>query len=71
MTKCYDVTPDVTPAPWFNNHENLFTLAEWIRKEHGWHYWERNALDIIEKPWKWEQEWKYASGAEEYTGEEG
>ena len=55
-----------TPAPttpWYDSHESLYTLAEWIRSNHGWAFCEKNLIDVLEKPWKWEKEWRLASGS--------
>jgi len=51
-----------TETPWYDSHENLTTLAEWIRTNHGWNYFKNVILDVLEKPWKWEKEWRLASG---------
>lgn len=55
MTTTYD-------DQWYNNHENLYTLAQWLRENSGWNWVKDNLLDVIEKPWKWDKEWRLASG---------
>jgi len=58
---------DTPTAPvWYDNHANLYTLAEWIRSNHGWAFCEKNLIDVLEKPWKWEREWRLASGSVQF-----
>lgn len=47
---------------WFDSHENLATLANWLRDNRGWAYCKDNLLDVLETPWSWEKEWRLASG---------
>ena len=60
------MTTAPTTTPWYDSHANLYTLAEWIRENNGWAFFKENALDVLEKPWKWENEWRLASGAVEF-----
>jgi hypothetical protein len=63
MTKTYDL-PE---TPWYNNHENLYKLAEWLRENRGWNFCKDNLLDVLETPWSWEKEWRLASGDVTFT----
>lgn len=51
-----------TTTPWYNNHENLYTLAQWLRENRGWNFCKDNLLDVLETPWSWESDWRLASG---------
>jgi hypothetical protein len=55
-------TPTAVETPWFDSHENLYKLAEWLRQHHGWQYFKDNAIDMLETPWSWSKEWRLASG---------
>ena len=60
------MTTAPTTTPWYDSHENLYTLAEWIREHNGWAFFEKNAIDLLETPWRWENEWRLASGNVEF-----
>ena len=49
-------------SKWFNDHENLRKLAEWLRTNRGWNFFKDNILDVLETPWSWEKEWRLANG---------
>jgi hypothetical protein len=55
------------PNTWYNDHENLTTLAEWLRTNRGWNFFKDNILDVLETPWSWEKEWRLASGDVEFV----
>ena len=57
------LAPTTVDTPWFDSHENLFTLATWLRENNGWNFFKENALDMLERPWKWAPEWRLASGS--------
>lgn len=49
--------PNIERLPWFANHNNLLTLANWLHHEHGDLQTATQVLYFFEKPWKWETEW--------------
>ena len=49
-------------AQWYDSHENLHKLSEWLRLNRGWRYFKDNILDVLETPWSWEKDWRLANG---------
>jgi len=49
-------------AKWYDSHENLHKLSEWLRLNRGWRFFKDNILDVLETPWSWEKEWRLANG---------
>jgi len=47
---------------WYNNHENILTLARHLVEDLD--YNAEELLAVLEKPWHWEGEFKEATGAQ-------
>lgn len=54
--------PDADPVPWWAHHGNLFSVAQDM-VEHGDEA--DYILDMLEKPWKWQETWERISATRE------